>query len=141
MHLPVYLPGALLAVGDAHAVQAEGEIAITAVEVAAQARLKVDLLKGLRLPTPMVETEDLIATVCSGENLDMAAQGALRKMMDILIPKVGLAANEAGWLMAAAGALMICQFVAPLRTCRMEMPKQVLERYGFSLNEMLRMPA
>ncbi|NIM99129.1 MAG: acetamidase, partial [candidate division Zixibacteria bacterium] len=53
---PVYHEGALLYAGDVHAVQGDGEISGTAVEMPARTKIRVDLLKGEPISWPRIET-------------------------------------------------------------------------------------
>ncbi len=46
LFLPIFHDGALLYLGDVHAVQGDGEISGTAIEMPAEVRIKVDLLNG-----------------------------------------------------------------------------------------------
>jgi len=136
VYLLVEVPGALFGVGDLHAVMGDGEVVVCGVEVAGRVRVRLGLLKESRLPLPLVETMDLVATIFSDEDLDVAAQGAIDNMARLLTEQVGIPFNEAGMLMSTLGQLRICQVVDPLKTCRMEFPKWVLERYGFAMEEM-----
>jgi amidase len=133
VYLPVEVPGALFGLGDLHAVMGDGEIVVCGVEMAGWVRLRLTILKGARLPLPMVENEELVATVHSHEDLDLAAQGAIESLARLLTEKVGLPLNEAGMLMSVLGQLRVCQVVDPLKTCRMEFPKWALERHGFAI--------
>jgi amidase len=133
VYLPVEVPGALFGLGDLHAVMGDGEIVICGVEMAGWVTLRLTLLKGASLPLPLVENEELVATIHSHEDLDLAAQGAIEGMVRLLTETVGLPLREAGMLLSLVGQLRICQVVDPLKTCRMEFPKWVLERYGFAI--------
>lgn len=136
VYLPVEVPGALLGVGDLHAVMGDGEVLICGVETAGRVRLRLEVLKGRSLPLPLVETGDVVATVHSHKDLDQAAQGAIEALARLLTEQVGLPLHEAGMLMSTVGQLRICQVVDPLKTCRMEFPKWVLERYGFTMGQL-----
>lgn len=136
VYLPVEVPGALFGLGDLHAVMADGEILICGVEMAGWVRVRLNLLKGRALPLPLVENDELVATIHSHEDLGQAAQGAIETMARLLTEQVGLPLDEAGMLMSAVGNLRICQVVDPLMTCRMEFPKWVLEKHGFALERL-----
>ncbi len=64
--LPVFVPGGLLYLGDAHAAMGHGELSATGLEMPAETTVRVDLVKGLRLPGPRIETPDEIMAVASG---------------------------------------------------------------------------
>jgi amidase len=135
VYLPVEVPGALFGLGDLHAVMGDGEVVVCGVEMAGRVTVRLNLLTGVRLPLPLVENNDLVATIHSHEDLDLAAQGAIEGMVRLLTESVGLPLNEAGMLMSTVGQLRICQVVDPSKTCRMEFPKWVLERYGFAMGQ------
>ena len=46
VYLPVFHPGALLALGDVHALMGDGEVSGTAVETSAEVKIRVDVIKG-----------------------------------------------------------------------------------------------
>jgi amidase len=133
VYLPVEVPGALFGIGDLHAAMGDGEILICGVEIAGRVRVRLDVLKGLQLPLPLVETGEVIATIHSDRDLDQAAQGAIEGMARLLTELGGLPLNEAGMLMSTVGQLRICQVVDPLKTCRMEFPKWLLEELGLKI--------
>jgi amidase len=108
----------------------DGEIVVCGVEMAGWVTVRLEVLKGRFLPLPLVENENLVATIHSHEDLDLAAQGAIESMARLLTERVELPLHEAGMLMSALGQLRVCQVVDPLKTCRMEFPKWALERHG-----------
>jgi acetamidase/formamidase len=67
LYFPVKVPGALLHIGDAHALQGEGEISGVAVEMPAEVTLKVDLIKNRTIDWPRIENNEYIMGVgCTG---------------------------------------------------------------------------
>jgi amidase len=58
VYLPVMVEGAYLAIGDIHALMAEGESSFVAIEAEGVAVVSVDLVKGLHLRAPRIETDD-----------------------------------------------------------------------------------
>ena len=125
--LPVSVPGALLAIGDCHAVQGDGETAICAMEMSAKVIVKVDLIKGgTDIPTPFIETKDAIFTTHADRSLDAASVTAARKMHRYLIRRTGLTDAQASMLLSLVGNLRISQVVNPLKGCVMEFPKKYL---------------
>ena len=125
--LPVSVSGALLAIGDCHAVQGDGETAICAMEMSAKVIVKVDLIKGgTDIPTPFIETKDAIFTTHADRSLDAASVTAARKMHRYLIRKTGLTDAQASMLLSLVGNLRISQVVNPLKGCVMEFPKKYL---------------
>lgn len=64
--LPVFVPGGLLYLGDAHAAMGHGELSATGLEMPAESTITVDLRKGLKIPGPRVEGPGEIMAVATG---------------------------------------------------------------------------
>jgi acetamidase/formamidase len=64
--LPVFVPGAFLYLGDAHAAMGHGELSATGLEMPAETTITVDLFKGRRIPGPRIESANEIMAVASG---------------------------------------------------------------------------
>ena len=128
VYLPVSVPGALLAIGDCHAVQGDGETAICAMEMSAKVIVKVSVIKnGSDIPTPFIETKEAVYTAHGDESLDIASVTAARKMHRYLTHKTGLTDTQASMLLSLVGNLRISQVVNPRKGCIMEFPKKYLE--------------
>ena len=130
VYLPVFVPGALLAVGDLHAAMGDGEICGTGVEVRGSVRLTVDVRRDLVLVEPVVETADVVAALASAPTLDEAAERATAHMAGLLRSRLGLSAAQAAMLMSAGGDLKVSQAVNPLRTARFAIDKSLLAGIG-----------
>src|SRR5262249_32414606 len=65
-YLPVFVSGAYLYHGDAHAAMGDGELSATGLEMPSATIVKVDLLKTKRLPAPRIQSPSEIITVASG---------------------------------------------------------------------------
>jgi acetamidase/formamidase len=65
LYLPVYHAGALLFIGDGHALQADGEPTGTGVETSFDVTFTVTLNKGRALDNPRLETSEFIASIGS----------------------------------------------------------------------------
>jgi acetamidase/formamidase len=66
VYLPVFVPGAFLYLGDAHAAMGHCELSATGLEMPAETTITVGLLKDKRLPGPRIESPGEIMTVASG---------------------------------------------------------------------------
>ena len=126
LYLPVFAPGALLAMGDVHACMGDGEIMVTGVEIPAKVTVKVELLKHANLEHPLLENAHSCYAIASHEDLEQAVLAATLTMNRIVMDKLNLPFNEAGMLLSAAGNLEFCQVVDPKRTVRFGMPKTLL---------------
>ncbi|MBR3872794.1 MAG: acetamidase/formamidase family protein [Clostridia bacterium] len=131
LYLPVNVEGALLAMGDLHAVMGDGEVCVCGAEIAGAVTVRVSVIKGQPLPLPFLTTDKHAMAIYSAEGLDAAAQGAALRMRAFLIDQAKLPAHEAGMLLSLSGDLRICQAVDPNKTCRMELPLDVLESCGY----------
>jgi acetamidase/formamidase len=81
VYFPVFVPGALLFMGDGHAVQGDGEIVGTGIEVSFDVQFTVQLLKGKRINWPRAESEEYIMTVGNARPMDQALQHSTTEMV------------------------------------------------------------
>ena len=119
--------------GDMHAAMGDGEIVVCGAETAGAVRFTARVVDLAGLPTPFVETSELVATIYSAPTLDEAANGAIHRMAQFLTDFARIPLNDAGMLMSLVGQLKFCQVVDPLKTVRFEFPKAVLAEYGFRM--------
>jgi len=85
VYLPVFVPGALLFVGDGHAVQGDGEIVGTGIEISFDVQFTIGLLKGKRIGWPRGENDTHIFTVGNARPLDQSVQPATTEMLRWLV--------------------------------------------------------
>ena len=128
LYLPVNVEGALLAMGDMHSSMGDGEIMGSGLEVAGEIEVSVEVVKDKELPLPLVETDELYATLASRETMEEASKVALNNMVDLIQAKTDLTFNQAGMLLSLAGDLKVSQAVNPNKTMRVELSKAVLEK-------------
>ncbi len=134
LYLPVNVDGALLAMGDLHAVMGDGEVGVCGVEIAGKVTVRVSVIKDCRLPTPFLVSEELAMTICSAESADEAGDAAVLAMHSFLKDELGMDEHEAGMLLSVAGNLRVCQIVDPKKTFRMELPMSVVKAYGYAFD-------
>lgn len=126
LYLPVQVPGALFSTGDGHAVQGDGEVCVTAVEVGMQrVRLCFDVRPGERLPRPQAETPTHYVTFGLDTDLDVAAEQATRDMIAYLGRSRGLSAADAYGLCSCIVDLRITQAVNGVRGVHALLPKDI----------------
>ena len=133
VYFTVGVEGAMFGAGDLHAAMGDGEIVVCGAETSGAVRFIAQVVDLAGLPTPFVETGDLVATIYSAPTLDEAADGATHRMAQFLTDFAKIPLNDAGMLMSLAGQLKFCQVVDPLKTVRFEFPKAVLAEYGFHM--------
>lgn len=134
LYLPVFHPGALLAIGDLHALMGDGEVVVTGLEIAGTVTVKVSVIKGITLGTPFLETEDSFYVIASDKTLDQAAKFTLDKTFAFLKDRLPLSTNEICMLMSLIGDLQISQIVDPLITCRMALSKAAFAHYNLAFD-------
>jgi len=105
--LPVYHSGALLFMGDGHALQGDGEPTGNGVETSMDVEFSVTVRKGVRLTGPRVETADAIISIGSQpefqSSLDRALEMATTDMVQYLMTEHGLEEWAAHLLIAFQG--------------------------------------
>lgn len=126
LYFPVFHKGAIFSLGDVHAAMGDGEIMVSGVEIAADVKVKLSVIKGSSIETPMLENEDSCGVIYSHEDIEKAVFHAVRIMNEIMQKKLGLSLNDAGMLISAVGDLKFCQVVDPERTVMMCVPKSIL---------------
>ena len=128
LYLPVFQLGALLAVGDLHALMADGEVCVTGIEIGGTVRLRADVVPELGLQRPLVETREAWIALASAPDLDAAARTATADAVDLLARGRGMDWEDAYMLASLVCDLRISQDVDPYRTCKMVVPKRYLPR-------------
>jgi acetamidase/formamidase len=118
VYLPVWVDGALLSVGDAHAAQGDGEVCVSAVEMSARVSLRIDLRRGRPLREPQLRTSAPppgrgaeFATTAHGPDLFLSAQQAVRYLIEHMVAERGLRREEAYVVASVAADLRISEIV------------------------------
>jgi formamidase len=141
--LPVFVPGALLSIGDLHFAQGDGEVCIAAIETGGTATVRVRVARaGPRLRFPAWESPPrpgrrYFATTGiplddQGRNADrdlnLATRRALIELLDWLTTTRGLGREAAYVLMSVAAELRISEVVdAPNALVSAALPLDVFE--------------
>lgn len=84
IYLPVFQPGALLYLGDAHALQGDGETSQYALETSMDVEFSIDVLHGKVINTPRVESPTQIMVLGQAGSLDDALRAATTGMIQWL---------------------------------------------------------
>jgi amidase len=126
LYLPVFIKGALFAAGDLHAVEADGELCVSAVEVAGEILLKFSLIKGRQPEWPLLETKDAFAFITCGDTLDEAARFAAEAAVKALMRQYDWAFEHAYMFGSLAVDLEINQVVDLKKGVRARVSKDFL---------------
>jgi len=121
LYLPVQVDRALFSCGDAHGCQGDGEVCVTGLEAAMFAALRLTLEKGRSIPapqyrtpgplTPRVDSAPFYGTTGVGGDLYVAAQDAIRAMVEHIATTYALGREDAYLLCSLAVDLKISEIV------------------------------
>ncbi|MGZ4233932.1 MAG: acetamidase/formamidase family protein [Solirubrobacteraceae bacterium] len=121
LFLPVQVEHALFSCGDAHGAQGDGEVCVTGLEAPMFASLRFSLYKGHSIPAPQyrtpgpltrrVDSAPFYGTTGVGGDLYVAAQDAIRAMVDHIASDYGLGREDAYLLCSLAVDLKISEIV------------------------------
>lgn len=128
--LPVFVPGALLCLGDVHAVVGDGCVGGTAAECSGEIRFRVTLEKNTGLERPRALTRDHFVTLCYGEDVGEAMKQAVRDMVQFLVTEKKMAPYDAYALLSLAGDVRINRTFRPISPVKMMLSRKVLDQIG-----------
>ena len=128
LYLPVFTKGALFAVGDLHAVQADGELCVSSVEVAGEVLLRFNVVKGKSPVWPVLESQDSYAILACGDTLDEAAVSAADCAVKALMREYDWAFEKAYMFGSLAVNLEINQVVDLTKGVRAVISKEFITR-------------
>jgi len=127
LYLPVFREGALFSLGNVHAIQGDGKICGTALEVSAHIKLKFDLIRDKKVDWPRVESPEKIMTICSDKPLEDAAKLAFMELIKWMKSDYNFGEIDAYMLLSLAAKLNVAQIVNPLYTVTAKISKQYLQ--------------
>ena len=109
VYLPVSVPGALLYVGDGHALQGDGELNGNALETSMDVEFTVDVIAGKRIPGPRVESATHIMAMGLAGSLDDAFRGATANMAEWLTDAYKLTPSEVAQVLGTAAEYKVSE--------------------------------
>ena len=116
IYLPVFTAGALLFVGDGHALQGAGELTGTGVEISLDVVFRVELQRGSPIGWPRGRHGGRIFTLGNARPLDQAAQHATTEMLRWLRSGYGLDAVTASVLIGQCASVELGNMFDPAYT-------------------------
>jgi len=129
LYLPVHVPGALLSIGDGHAMQGDGEVTGTALETSLRGTFEVHVRKSVRLKWPRAETPTHYIAMGLHEDLDEAARLAVRELVEFLVAEKKLSKDDAYMLCSLAASLRVTQAVDATKGIHAILEKAVFRQY------------
>ena len=127
VYLPVSVDGALFFTGDCHAIQGEGELCGTALEIPSKVTLKFELLKGKTITWPRIESPDEYMTVGSARPMEDAARIAYAELIEWMT-EFGWDRMEAYQALTQAGKLYCANMVDTYDSMVAKVSKSLAER-------------
>ncbi len=128
VYFPVAVPGALLFFGDGHALQGDGEIVGTGIEISFDVQITVRVQKSKQIGWPRGENSEYIFTVGNARPLDQCVQHATSEMLRWLQEDFQLDSLSANLLMGQCVRYDLGNIYDPAYTMVCKMPKEVLQR-------------
>lgn len=137
LYLPVEVEGALLSMGDSHAVQGDGEVCGTAVESPMNVIVRLEVIKNQTLRFPRFTIAEPVSshfdfkgyevTTGIGPDLMECAKIAVRDMIELISREKKITKEKAYMLCSVCGSLRISEIVdAPDWIVSFYMPRLVL---------------
>jgi amidase len=81
VYLPVFVPGGLLYLGDAHAAMGHGELSGSGLEMPAETTITIDLIENKNLVGPRIESPDEIMTIATGCPMERSTAQAYAQLI------------------------------------------------------------
>src|SRR5262245_36195663 len=124
LYIPVWKPGALIYTGDSHAVQGDGEIALTALETRMkELRIQIILHKQKKLAWPLAETDTHWIVMGLDKDLNAAMTLAARNAIKFLATRAKISELDAYALCSIAVSFRVTQVVDIVRGVHALIPK------------------
>ena len=102
LYLPVNVPGALLYVGDGHALQGDGELNGNALETSMDVEFSVEVLKDKKIGTPAIETDQYFQFMGLAGSVDEALKDATESLTRWLMDEYKLTPSESAVLIGSS---------------------------------------
>jgi amidase len=129
LYLPVYHPGALLTMGDAHAAMGDGEVTGSALETSVDVEFTVDVIKGFATAGPRLENADYLMSMGVAGSVADSVQTATSQLADWLKRDYKLSDSEVALLLGAIAKYDITELVDPQLNVVAKVPKSALKAF------------
>lgn len=126
VYLPVFQPGAMLFLGDGHALQGDGETTQWALETSLDVEFSVEILPARPMAAPRIETADRITVLGQASSLDEAVRAATGAMIQWLEQDYGLTVSEASLILGTAAEYRVATLAGRNAGLALSLDKNVL---------------
>jgi acetamidase/formamidase len=127
VYLPVFQEGAILFVGDGHALEGDGELTGDALETSMDVEFTVNLIRGKRTGGPRFENDEYLMASGIAGGLQDALQQATTELAEWLQRDYKLTPNEAALVLGTSIHYDIAEVVDPQVHIVAKVAKSVLE--------------
>jgi len=128
VYLPVQQPGALLYMGDAHALQGDGETSQYGLETSMDVDFTVDLIKAKSIDMPRVESPTHIMVLGQAGSLDDALRSATAGMINWLAQDYGLSVSESAQVLGSTAKISVANLAGRSVGIAVKVDKATLSR-------------
>lgn len=125
IYLPVQREGALLYLGDCHAIQGDGELCGVALEIPSTTTIQVDLIKQHRIAWPRLENANVLMTIGSARPLEDAGRIAYRELVHWFAEERAMDPLDAYMLLTQCGSVRLGNMVDPKYTIGASVKKSI----------------
>jgi amidase len=126
LYFPVFHPGALLGMGDAHAAMGDGEVVGTGLETSADVTFTVDVIRGYATPQVRAETKDYLISFGVSGSVPESIQLATTQLAQWIRSDYKLNDSEIALLFGDVLKYDITELVDPHFDVVAKVPKSVL---------------
>ncbi len=126
LYLPVFQPGALLYLGDGHALQGDGELPGQGLETSLDVQFTVDVIENNALGQPRLEDDDYVMVMGVGPSLDDALKQATTGMSRWLAETYRLTPTDIAAVLGTAMQYQIAEVVDSEYNIVAKLPKTAL---------------
>ena len=127
IYLPVSVDGAYFFTGDCHAIQGEGELCGTALEISAKVKLRFEIIRGKKITWPRIESPDEYMVVGSARPMEDAARIAYAELIEWMT-EFGWDQLDAYQALTQAGKLYCANMVDTYYSMVAKVSKNLAER-------------
>jgi acetamidase/formamidase len=126
LYFPVFHPGALLGMGDAHGAMGDGEVVGTGLETSVDVTFSVDVIRGYSTPQVRAETADYLVSFGVAGSVPESIQLATAQLADWVKHDYKLNDSEVALLFGDVLKYDITELVDPHFNVVAKVPKSVL---------------
>ena len=125
---PVFSEGALFHIGDGHAVQGDGEIVGTGIEISFDVTFTIDLIEDREIYWPRAENDNYLMAVGNARPLDQALQHSTTELVEWLQTDYGLSPRTAHMLLGQVVEYDVGNVYDPAYTMVCKVAKNYVEQ-------------